>query len=135
RIRDVRGRRPRARPLDARGPPPLAARDLGAVDPLRAAQQRHAATRHDTFLDGRAGRVQRVLDTRLLLLHRRLGGRADLDDRHAAGQLGQPLLQLLAVVVRRGLVDLGPDLLGTPRDLLGLAGALPERRVLLAYDF
>jgi hypothetical protein len=35
----------------------------------------------------------------LLLLELGLGRRADLDHRHAAGQLGQPLLQLLAVEV------------------------------------
>jgi ABC-2 type transport system permease protein len=46
--------------------------------------------------------VQRVLDAVLLLLELDLGGRADLDHRHAAGQLGQPLLQLLAVVVGVG---------------------------------
>jgi len=43
--------------------------------------------------------------------HRRRGGRPDLDHRHPAGQLRQPLLQLLAVVVGGRLLDLGPDLL------------------------
>jgi hypothetical protein len=33
----------------------------------------------------------------LLLLHLRLGGRADLDDGDAARELGQALLELLAV--------------------------------------
>jgi hypothetical protein len=35
---------------------------------------------------------------------------ADLDDRDAAGQLGEALLELLAVVVRRRLLDLDADL-------------------------
>ena len=46
-------------------------------------------------------RRERVLDAVLLLLQLDLGGRADLDDGDAAGQLGQPLLQLLAVEVAR----------------------------------
>src|SRR5262249_31354227 len=51
--------------------------------------------------------------------------------RPAARQLGQPLLQLLAVVVRRRLVDLRPDLLDATLDRCGLAGALDDRRVVL----
>ena len=61
--------------------------------------QRHAAAGDDALLDRRAGRAQGVLDAVLLLLQLGLGRGADLDDGHAAGQLGQPLLQLLAVVV------------------------------------
>src|SRR5207249_10790543 len=67
-------------------------------------------------LHRRAGRVQRVLHPRLLLLDRRLGRGADLDHRHAAGELRQALLQLLAVVVRSRLLDLRPDLLDPPLD-------------------
>jgi hypothetical protein len=47
-----------------------------------------------------------VLDAGLLLLHLGLGGRADLDRRDAAGELRQPLLELLAVVVDVGVLDL-----------------------------
>ena len=68
--------------------------------------QRHAAAGHDALFDGRLGRVHRVFDARLLLLHLGLGGRTDLDDGDAADELGQPLLQLLAVVVRGGVLDL-----------------------------
>jgi hypothetical protein len=46
----------------------------------------------------------------LLLLELDLGGRADLEDGDAAGQLGEALLELLAVVVGVGVVDLGLDL-------------------------
>src|SRR5215813_2795335 len=109
----------------------LFTRELEPVDRLRAAKQRHAAARHDAFLDCRAGRVQRVLDAGLLFLHRGLGGRADLDHGHAAGQLRQPLLQLLAVVVRGRLLDLGADLLDAALDLLRLAGAFDDGRVVL----
>src|SRR5581483_9797692 len=52
--------------------------DLG--DRGDGADRRDAAARDDAFLDGRARRVESVLDARLLLLHLGLGGRADLDD-------------------------------------------------------
>jgi hypothetical protein len=67
----------------------------------------------------------------LALLQLDLGGRADLDDRDAAGQLGQPLLQLLAVVVGVALLDLGADLVDPALDLLGVAGALDDGRLVL----
>jgi hypothetical protein len=50
--------------------------------------------------------VQGVLDAGLLLLHLDLGGRADVDLGDAAGELGQALLELLAVVVAGGGLDL-----------------------------
>ena len=58
---------------------------------LRGIEQRHAAAGDDAFLDRGAGRVHGVVDAILALLHLDLGGAADPDDRHAAGELGQPL--------------------------------------------
>src|SRR5439155_679386 len=104
------------RPLDDLGTHLLVALDLQPVDGLAGAQQGHAAARYDTLLHRRAGRVERVLHPRLLLLDRRLGGGTDFDHRHAARQLRQALLQLLAVVVRSRLLDLRPDLLDPPLD-------------------
>ena len=95
------------------------------------AQQRDAAARDDALFDRGLGRVHRVLDAGLLLLHLGLGGRADLDHRHAADQLGQPLLELLAVVVGGRLLDLRADLLDAALDLLRRAGALDDRGVVL----
>ena len=57
-----------------------------------------AAAGDDALFHSRAGRVQRVLDAQLLFLHLGLGGSTDLDDGHAAGELGKALLQLLLVV-------------------------------------
>ena len=54
----------------------------------------------------------------LLLLELGLGGSADLDDRDATGELGQPLLQLLLVPIGRGLLDLRLDLLDAALDRL-----------------
>ena len=89
---------------------------LELLDGLHGAQQRDAAARHDAVLDGRLRGVHGVLDAGLLFLHLGLGGRADLDDGDAADELGEPLLELFAVVVGGGLVDLSPDLLHAARD-------------------
>src|SRR6185503_578253 len=78
-----------------------------------------------------AGRVQRVLDAGLLLLHLDLGGGAHLDDRNPAGQLRHALLQLLLVVVAGRLVDLDADLLDPALDLLLVARAVDDGGVLL----
>jgi hypothetical protein len=65
------------------------------------------------------------------LLHLDLGRAADADDRDAAGELGQTLLQLLAVVVRGGLLDLRLDLRDAGLDVGLLAGAVDDRGVFL----
>ncbi len=97
-------------------------------------QQRDAAAGHDALLDGRLRRLHGVLDAVLLLLELDLGGRADLDHRDAAGELGQPLLQLLAVVVGVGLLDLALDLVDAAGHVVVLAGALDDRRLVLGDD-
>ena len=97
-------------------------------------EQGDAATGDDTLLDGGPGGRQRVLDAVLLLLELHLGGGADLDDGHAAGQLGQPLLELLAVPVRVGVLDLGLDLVDPALHVVGRAGALDDRGVVLGDD-
>ena len=89
--------------------------------PEAGLQQRHAAAGDDALLDRRLGGADGVLDAVLALLELDLGGRADLDHRNAAGQLGQALLQLLAVVVGVRLLDLGADLVDPAGDLVGVA--------------
>src|ERR1017187_6916871 len=89
---------------------------LELLDGLHGAQQRHAAARHDAVFHGRLRGVHGVLDAGLLLLHLGFGGRADFDDGDAADELGEPLLELLAVVVGGRLVDLRPELLHAARD-------------------
>src|SRR6185295_8521530 len=102
----------------------LIAAELQAVERLRRANQRHAAAGNDAFFHGRFGRVHRVLDARLLLFHLGFGRRPDLDDGDAADQLGQALLQLLAVVVGGRVLDLRAELLDPAGDRLGRAAAL-----------
>ena len=70
----------------------------------------------------------------LLLLHLRLGGSADLDDGDAAGQLREPLLELLAVEVGVGVLDLGLQLLDPGLDRLGVTGTVDDRRRVLRDD-
>ena len=79
-----------------------------------------AATGDDALLDGRAGRGDGVLDAVLLLLELHLGGGADLDHADAAGELGDPLLQLLAIPVGIGPLDLGAQLRHAAGDLVGV---------------
>ena len=107
------------------------ASSLTASDGL---QQRDAAAGHDALLERRAGRLQRVLDAVLLLLHLRLGGRADLHDGDAAGELGEALLELLAIEVRVGVLDLGLDLVDAALDGVRVTGAVDDRRRVLRDD-
>ena len=99
-----------------------------------AAQQRQAAAGHDALGHRRLGGADRVVERLLLRLHLRFGRRADADHRDAAGELGQPLLQLLPVVVAGRLLDLAADLLHARVDVGALAGAADDRRVVLVDD-
>src|SRR3954470_16533959 len=101
---------------------------------LRGEKQRDATTGEDTLLDCSLRVADRVLDAVLALLELHLGGSADLDDRNTAGQLGQALLQLLAVVVAVALLDLVLDLVDPAGDLVAVTGALDDRRLVLADD-
>src|SRR5207248_1707645 len=118
---------PRARPVG---------RGIGRLGPGRvlSRQESDAAARDDALLKRRPGRLQRVLDAVLLLLHLGLGRGADLHDGHAAGQLRQPLLELLAIEVRVGVVDLRLDLVDATLDALRLAGAVHDRGGVLGDD-
>src|SRR5215470_13754529 len=98
---------------------------------LRGADQRDAAARHDPLFDRRARGVHGVLDASLLLFQLGLGRGADLDHGDASDQLGQALLQFLAVVIRSGLFDLSADRGDAALDVGGLARALDDRGVVL----
>src|SRR4029077_358407 len=108
--------------------------ELDLVERRDRLQEGGAAAGDEALFDGRAGRRERILDAVLLLLELDLGGRADLDDRDAAGQLGEALLELLAVVVGGGVLDLGLDLAHAALDLVGTAVAIDDRRIVLGRD-
>ena len=122
------------RPLHDLEADALVALELQPVERLRGPQQRHAAAGHDALFGGRLGRVHRILDPRLLFLHLGLGRRADLDDRDATHELRQALLEFLAVVVGRRVLDLGTELLHPAADAGLCSGALDDRRVVLVDD-
>src|SRR6185369_16511212 len=109
----------------------LVAFQLECADCVDAANQGDAAARDDAFFDGCTGRVHRVFDTSLLFLHFGLGSCADLDHGNAANELRQAFLELLAVVVARGLVDLTADFLHAAFDVSTLALAFDDGGVVL----
>src|SRR4029077_15647179 len=95
------------------------------------AKQSDAAARKDAFFNSRAGRVHRVIDAILALLHLDLGCTTYADHRDAARELGEALLQFLLIVVRGGFLDLRFDLRNTRFDLGLFARAVDNRGVLL----
>src|SRR5205085_7115423 len=109
----------------------LVARGLDLVQRLDRVEKRDLTTRDHALFDTRTGCRERVLDAVLLLLELHLGGRADLDDGDAAGELGETLLELLLVEVAGGLFDLSFVLLDARHDLFLLAVAFDERGVVL----
>src|SRR5690606_32550123 len=90
-----------------------------------------AAAGDDALLDRGARRGDGVLDPVLLLLELDLGDGADLDHADAAGELGATLLELRAVPVGVGVLDLGLDLVDQGPDLGAVATAVDDRGVVL----
>src|SRR5690606_10389472 len=83
----------------------------------RSAQQSHAAARNDAFFNGSASRVERVVDAVLALFHFHFGRTADADHGSAASELGQAFLELLAVVIRGGFLELRINLVDAAFDV------------------
>src|SRR6266487_1703566 len=106
-------------------------RGLDALELLGGTEQGDAAARHDAFFNRRAGRMHRVINAILALLHLDFGRAADADHRDAARELGQTLLKLLTVVVRGGFLDLRLDLGNARLDVGPLAGAADDGGVFL----
>ena len=78
--------------------------------------------------------MEGVFDAGFLFLHLGFGRGADIDDGHAAGELGQAFLELLAVVVAGGFLDLAADLVHAALDVGVLAVAFDDRGVFLVDD-
>ena len=79
--------------------------------------------------------MQGVLYTGLLFLHFRLGGSANVDHGNTSGQLSQTLLQLLAVIVGSGFLDLTADLLNATLDVRSFTGPLDDNGVFLVNRY
>src|SRR5262249_44064051 len=67
----------------------------------------------------------------LLLFHLGLGSGTDPDDRDAPDHLRKPFLELLTIVVGRGLLDLRSNLLDASLDIGLLTGAIDDGRIVL----
>jgi hypothetical protein len=93
--------------------------------------QRNATTGDDAFFNSSLGVADSVLNAVLAFLELNFSCGTGLDDCNAAGQLGQALLQLLAVVVGVGVFDLGADLGNAAGDLVGVACTLDDGGLVL----
>ena len=76
---------------------------------FRQLQQGTTAAGDDSLLHGGAGGIEGILNPQLAVFELGFRGSPHLDHRHATGQLGDPLLQLLAVVIGVGVVELALD--------------------------
>src|SRR5258708_33696461 len=85
-----------------------------------ATQQRGTAARQHALFDRSSGRVQGILHARLPLIELHFSGCANFDDRYTTTELGQTLLELLAVIVRGRFLDLSFDLRDACLDVLRL---------------
>ena len=79
--------------------------------------------------------MQGVFDAGLLLFHFDLGGCANLDYCNTAGQFGHALLQLLLIVIRRGVFDLHADLVDPGGDRIVVATTVDDRGVVLVHGY
>ena len=93
---------------------------------LLGADEGHTTAGNDTFLHSSTGGVQSVVHAVLLLLHLGFSSSTHLDDGHTAGELGEALLELLAVIVGSGLLNLVTDLGHAGGDIGRLAGAFDD---------
>src|ERR1043166_4210321 len=109
-------------------------RELERINRGQAPDQRDATARNNAFFDGCASRVQRVFDTSFLFFHLGLSRGANVNNGHATGELRKALLELLAIVIARGLFDLAADLIHAALDVAALAVAFDNRRVLFVHD-
>ena len=75
--------------------------------------------------------MESVVDPVLALLDLDLGRSANLDDRNPAGELGKPLLKLLAIIVGGGVLDLLADRSNPSLDRFARASAIDDRRIVL----
>ncbi|AEM40302.1 hypothetical protein KVU_0463 [Ketogulonicigenium vulgare WSH-001] len=97
-----------------------------AVQHFGRLNQSDAAADDDALLDSSAGCVQRVINAVFTLFHFDFGHAANADDSDAASQFGHTLLQLFAVVVRGGFLDLRADLAHAGFDLGTLARTIND---------
>src|SRR5258708_1910257 len=102
-----------------------------SIDCLGRTEESNATARDNTFFHRSAGGMKGVLNAHLLFLHFGFSCGTDIDDGDTTGELGQTFLELLAVVIGRGFVDLATDLLHAALDVGRLACTFNDRGVFL----
>ena len=100
--------------------------EVEGANGLLGADESHATTGHDAFFHRSTGGVQGVVHAVFLLLHFGFCGSTDLDDGHTASELGEALLEFLAVIVGGGVLNLLADLGDSGRDVGGGTGPLDD---------
>src|SRR5581483_2549748 len=94
---------------------------LQVIQALDCIEQSHAAARNQTFLNCGASGGEGIFYAGLAILHLNLGARANADNRDSAGELRHALLELLAIIVAGGFLDLRFDLANARMDIFGAA--------------
>ena len=97
-----------------------------AVQCLQRVNQCGTATGDDALFQGCTGGGHSILDAVLAFLRLNLGCGTDLDDAHAAGELSQALLELLAVPFRIHALNFTAQLLHAVLDCLGVAATVHD---------
>ena len=96
---------------------------LETVEGLLGPNQGDATAGNNPFRQSRRSRALGIIQQVLAFLHFGFGCRAHTDLSHATSQLGQPLLQLLAVVITLHRFDFTADLGDPSFDVILLAGS------------
>ena len=96
--------------------------------------KRETAAGHNSLGHRGLGGTDGVVERFLLRLHLRFGRSPDADHRNAAGQLGEPFLELFAIIVAGRLFDFAADLRNPAVDPTAVAAAADQRRIFLVRD-
>src|SRR5262249_42080683 len=100
--------------------------NLEVLERLLCSKERDSTAGNYAFFDGCLRGVHRVLNTSFLLLQFGLGSRADLDNRDAADEFRESLLELLTIIVGSCVIDLGANLFDSTLDLRTFARAFND---------
>ena len=103
-------------------------------DRLDTPQQREAAAGDNSLGYRGFGGTDGVIQRFLLRLHLCFGWSSDADHGNATGQLGKPFLELFAIVVAGGFLDLPPNLLNAGVDLHSISATADQRCIFLVCD-
>ena len=84
---------------------------LHLIQSRQTPQISYSTSSNNPLLHRSTSGIEGILHPGLAILHLRLRSSTHVDHRNTPHQLGQPLLQLLPIIVAGGLLNLNPDLL------------------------